>query len=78
MTIRAEVSGLLKAEIETTPGLFRRLLRPRAAKDIAPGSVLDAIDVNEAEMRVEFLCACRHYAQELAVNEATLHALIPT
>jgi hypothetical protein len=73
-TIRAEVSSLLKAEIETTPGFVRRLLRPRAAKDIAPGSLLDAIDVNEAEMRVEFLCACRHYAHELAINEATLRA----
>lgn len=73
-TIRAEVSALLKGEIETTPGFVRRLLRPRAAKDIVPDSILDSIDVNEAEMRVEFVCACRHYADELAVNEATLRA----
>ncbi len=72
--IRAEVSGMLKAEIEATPGLVRRLLRPRAAKDIVPGSLLDAIDVNEAEMRVEFVGACRHYAGELAVNEVTTRA----
>jgi hypothetical protein len=73
-TIRAEVSVLLKAEIETTPGFVRRLLRPRAAKDIVPGVLLDAIDVSQAEMRVEFVGACRHYASELAVNEATMRA----
>ena len=53
---------------------MRRLLRPRPAKDIAPGAVLDPIDVGEAEMRVEFVCACRSYASELAVNEATMRA----
>ena len=72
--IRADVSGLLKAEIDTTPGFVRRLLRPRPAKEIAHGSLLDAIDVNEAEMRVEFVGACRHYASELAINEATVRA----
>jgi hypothetical protein len=72
--IRADVSGLLKAEIETTPGFVRRLLRPRPAKEIAPGSLLDSIDVNEAEARVEFVGACRHYASELAVNEVTTRA----
>jgi hypothetical protein len=72
--IRAEVSGILKNEIDTTPGCVRRLLRPRPAKDIAPGSVLDQIDVSDAEMRVEFISACRSYASELAVNEATMRA----
>jgi hypothetical protein len=72
--IRAEVSSLLKAEIEATPGFVRRLLRPRPAKEIAPGSLLESIDVNEAEMRVEFVGACRQYASELAVNEVTTRA----
>jgi hypothetical protein len=72
--IRADVSGLLKVEIEATPGLVRRLLRPRPAKDIAPGTLLDTIDVNDAEARVESLHACRHYASELAINEATMRA----
>jgi hypothetical protein len=72
--IRAEVSAILKAEIETTPGFVRRLLRPRAAKDIVPDSLLDSLDVSQAEMRVEFVGACRHYASELAVNEATMRA----
>lgn len=70
--IRAEVSNLLKSEIETTPGFVRRLLRPRPAKDIGPGTLLDSIDVNEAEMRVELICTCRRYANELAVNEAAM------
>ena len=72
--IRADVSRLLKSEIETTPGSVRRLLRPRPAKDIPPGSLLDPIDVDEAEMRVDFVGACRHYASELAVSEVTMRA----
>jgi len=70
----ADISRLLKVEIEGTPGLVRRLLRARPAKQIAPGALLDSVDVNEAEMRVEFVSACRHYANELAVNEVTTRA----
>lgn len=69
--IRTEVSNLLKAEIETTPGRVRSLLRPRPAKEIVAGSLLDATDVGEVETLVEFVEACRNYANELAVNEAT-------
>jgi hypothetical protein len=72
--MRADVSALLKAEIETTPGCVRRILRPRPAKEIAPGSLLDSFDVAEAENRVEFVCACRNFASELAVNEVTMRA----
>jgi hypothetical protein len=72
--IRNDVSALLKSEIETTPGSVRRLLRPRLNKDIAPGALLDPLDVEQAEMRVEFVGACRHYAAELAVSEATMRA----
>jgi hypothetical protein len=39
-----------------------------------PDSLLDSLDVSHAEMRVEFVGACRHYASELAVNEATMRA----
>jgi len=70
--ICTEISNLLKAEIESTPGRVRRLLRPRPAKDIAPGSLLDGIDVSDAEMLVEFVGACRTYASELAINEVTM------
>ena len=72
--VRAEVSGLLKAEIEPASGRVRRLLRPRPAKEIKPGSVLDRIDVEDAEMLVEFVAACRNYAGELAANEVTMRA----
>ncbi len=72
--VRAEVSGLLKAEIEPTGGRVRRLLRPRPAKEIKPGSVLDKIDVEDAEMLVEFVAACRNFAGELAANEVTMRA----
>ena len=72
----ADVSTLLKAEIETTPGRVRRLLRPRPAKEIAPGSLLDALDVDDAETRVDFVCSLPHYASELAVNEVTTRAPI--
>ncbi len=69
--IRTEVSNLLKTEIESAPGNVRRLLRPRPVKEIAPGALLDAIDVDDTEMLVEFVGACRNYANELAVNEVT-------
>ncbi len=72
--IRNDVSMLLKSEIETTPGSVRRLLRPRPDKDIAPGAVLDALDVEQTEARVAFIAACRHYAAELAVSEVTMRA----
>jgi hypothetical protein len=65
---------VLRPEIESTTGRVRRLLRPRPAKEIVPGSELDATDVNEAEMLVEFVAACRTYAAELAVNEMTVRA----
>jgi hypothetical protein len=54
--------------------LVRRLLRLRPAKEIVRDALLEPIDVNEAEMRVEFVCACRHYASELALNEVTTRA----
>jgi hypothetical protein len=55
--IRTEVSNVLRAEIESTPGRVRRLLRPRPNKEIPAGSQLDATDVGEAEALVEFVAA---------------------
>jgi len=72
--IRSAVANMLTAEIETTPGRVRRLLRPRPANEIVAGSLLDAIDVHEVETRVELVDVCRHYAGELAVGEMTLRA----
>jgi hypothetical protein len=36
---------------------------------VGPGALLDAIDVSDTEMLVEFVDACRSYANELAVSE---------
>jgi hypothetical protein len=72
--IRSDIAGMLKPEIDAAPGLVRRLLRPRPAKEIRPGSTLDSIDVDEADARVEFVAACRNYAGELAFSEVTLRA----
>jgi hypothetical protein len=70
--IRTAVSNMLTAEIETTPGRVRRLLRPRPASEIVSGSLLDALDVQELETRVELVGVCRHYAGELAMSEVTM------
>ena len=69
--LRAEISKLLTAEIELMPGRVRRLMRPRPAKDIVPGSELDADEVAETEALIGFVATCRNYASELAVNEVT-------
>lgn len=69
--IRGAVSNIVTAEIETVPGRVRRLLRPHPANEIAPGSLLDPIDVHDVETRVELVGACRHYASELAASEVT-------
>jgi hypothetical protein len=72
--VRAEVSNLLKSEIDATPGRVRRLLRPRPANEIAPHSTVDSNDLGEVEARVEFVSACRNYAGELALSEVTQRA----
>ena len=70
--IRAEISELLKVEVEGVPGRVRRLLRPRSAAEIAPGAVLDPTEVAETEALIQFGGACRSYASELAISEMTL------
>jgi hypothetical protein len=70
--IRTEISGRLKAVVDSMPGRVRRLLRLRAAKEIPPGLVLDLTEVAETETLIEFVAACKTYANELAVNEMTL------
>lgn len=72
--IRSDVSNMLKAEIDATPGRVRRLLRPPPAREIRPGATVDSIDVDEAELRVELVASCRNYAGELALSEVTLRA----
>jgi hypothetical protein len=46
-------------------------MRPRPAREIAPGSTVDPDEVAEAESLVGFVMACRNYAGELAINEIT-------
>jgi hypothetical protein len=68
---RGELANILKAAIDSAPARVRRLLRPRAASDIAPGSVLDADEVGDAEMQLDLINACREYSGELFLGEAT-------
>lgn len=74
-TVRGEVSSVLKAEIESMPGRVRRLLRPRPAREIASGAVLDAGDVADTEALIELVGVCGTYAGELAVSETSTRCL---
>lgn len=68
---RAQVASLLEGEIDNLPGQVRRLLRPRPARETRPDAALDAGDVAEVEAKLVLAAACRHYAGELAISEAT-------
>lgn len=70
--VRAEVSALLRTEVEGLAGRMRRLLRPRPSKEIASGAVIDLGDVAETEAALDLLGACRNVASELAMNEVAL------
>ncbi len=69
--IRTEIANMLKAEIDSLPGRVRRLLRPRPVKEITAATRMDATDVAETEVLIEFVGTCRTYAGELAINEMT-------
>jgi hypothetical protein len=70
--IRAEISSILKSEIENVSGRVRRLLRQRPEKDIHAGSKLDPMEIDETAALIDFVAICRTYASELAINEVTL------
>ena len=72
--IRSEISSLLRTGVESAPARVRRLVRPRPAKEIVSGSVLDAGEVDEVEGLIELVNACRIYASELAISEMTTRA----
>ncbi|HEU5276611.1 MAG TPA: hypothetical protein VFU97_23355 [Xanthobacteraceae bacterium] len=72
--IRSQLAFALRSEIESVPGRVRRLLRVRGAKDIVPGSVIDAGEVADTEALIGFVAQCRTYAHELAINEMTMRA----
>jgi hypothetical protein len=70
--IRADVSKVLKNQVESASGKVRRLLRLRPLSEVPRNSVLDADAVNEAESAVELVAVCRLCASELAINEMTM------
>jgi hypothetical protein len=70
-TLRRQVSELLQSEIEAMPGRVRRLLRARPSAEIRPDTVLDPAEVAETEAAITLVAACRNFAGELALNEAT-------
>jgi hypothetical protein len=72
--IRSQLAVSVRPEIESVAGRVRRMLRARPAKDIVPGSMLDASDVAETEALLGFVGQCRNYANELAINEMTMRA----
>lgn len=70
-TLRRQVSEMLQAEIEGMPGRVRRLLRARPSAEIRPDTMLDQAEVEDAEAAITLVVACRNFAGELALNEAT-------
>ena len=70
--IRGDLASVLKTAIEQAPARVRRILRPRAAKDVAPGSVLEANEVSDAEMQLDLIMACREHAEALGVGDASM------
>ena len=70
--IRGELTDALKMAIEQAPGRVRRVLRPRAGNDVAPGSVLEANEVSDAEMQLDLIMACREHANDLGVGDASM------
>jgi hypothetical protein len=69
--IRGDLANVLNTAIEQAPTRVRRVLRPRAAKDVVPGSVLETNEVSDAEMQLDLIVGCRAYADELGVGEAS-------
>lgn len=70
--IRAEISSILKPEIEATFARVRRVLRPNPARELVRGGMLDPGEVRETEALIEFVGVCRNNAGELAINEMAL------
>jgi hypothetical protein len=67
--LRSAVSDSLRPELEGLVGGVRGGRRPRPARDIKPGSVLDPSEVAETEVRIELVASCRNFASELAINQ---------
>jgi len=72
--IRKDISGGLRAEIESVPGRVRRLLRQRPESEITATSSIDAMEVDETAALIGFLAECRAFAGELAISEVSQRA----
>jgi len=78
---RTQIADLLKSELESAPGVVRRLLRakPRVEKG-KPGdpvaAALDAEEVAHVEGLVDMVVACRAFAGELAINELSMRTFL--
>ena len=70
-SLRSQISSMLQAQIVSMPGRVRRLLRSRPSAEIRANSALDADEIAEAERLIGLVGACRNFAGELALNEAT-------
>jgi len=68
---RAQISELLRSEIESAAGRMRKLLRPRPSSEIRVNSSLDADEVAQTEAVIDFVTNCRYFAGELAIAEIT-------
>lgn len=73
-SLRTDTANLLRGEIESMPGRVRRLLRPRALQDIAPGSTVDRGDAADCEAAIGFVNTCRLYAGEIEIDDVTQRA----
>jgi hypothetical protein len=69
--LRTQISSMLESQIQSMPGRVRRLLRPRPSSEIRANSELDADDIAQTETLIGLVSACRNFAGELALNEAT-------
>jgi hypothetical protein len=52
----------------------RRLLRPRSAAELLGRAAVERSEVEEIEVLIDIIVACRNYAGELAINEMTLRS----
>lgn len=72
---RAQIADMLRFEIENIIERVQRMLRVRKADNIRPHSTLDPDDVADTEAMLNFICVCRQFAGELAINEITQRTL---
>jgi hypothetical protein len=68
--LRADLSGLLSAQIDGLAGEVRRVLRLRQKSD-HPMAPLSEETVQEIEAKLDLLVCCRNHASEIALNEIT-------